>query len=155
MPPDALRKMQGSAKKASADIEAVLTPAQRSAFPRALTEIGALRQARIPVEALGELKLTTSQRAKIVAVSEKSQKFVQAIIRDANGDFRSLGPVLQAEGQKTHTDAMAILTPSQRSVIDRYEKAHPRRGFGGGFGGRRGGRGGPGGPGRGPGRPTI
>ena len=158
-----VQKMQDMASKASTSIEAVLTPAQRKQLPGAVKEIGAIGQAGIPIETLGELKLTSAQKAKISTIGDKSQKDMVSQFRSANGDFQKLRPVIQQLRDKAHTDVLAVLTSSQKSVIDKYEKEHPRRGFGGGGpggfggpgGGRRGGPGGPGGRPAGAGSPKI
>jgi hypothetical protein len=149
-PPEFVMKMQALAKKEASSIEAVLTPQQRSQLPGALKEIGALRSAGIPLETLGDLKLTSSQKSKISTISMKSQKEIEAKLKAANGDFMSVGPVIRQAGEKTHADVMGVLTAPQKGVIDKYEKEHPRRGFGGGgFGGPGGGPGRRGGPGGG------
>ncbi len=143
-----VQKLQTLSKSASASIEAALTPAQRKDLPRAMKEIGSLRSAGIPLETVGQLKLTSSQKSKIVTIADRSQKDAESKIKAANGDFQSLRPILQQSREKTHADAMALLTASQKGIVDKYEKDHPRRGFGGGgrFGGGRGGPGGAGAP---------
>lgn len=120
-----------------------------------------MRQAGIPLETLGSLKLTSAQKAKIAGIADKSTQELQAKIRAANGDFQSLMPAFQQARAQTHTSVLAVLTSPQKAIIDKYEKAHPRPAFGGpggGFGGPGGGRrgggfGGPGGPGGRPGAP--
>jgi len=151
--PADLKKMQDISAKANSSIEAVLTPAQKKELPGALKEIGTLRNAGIPFETLGELKLTSTQKTKIASITDKAQKDMAAKFTAANGNFQSLRTVMQDARTKTHADVMTTLTPTQKAVIDKYEKDHPRRGFGGpgGGGGRRGGPGGPGGPGGRPG----
>jgi hypothetical protein len=156
--PEDVKKLQTVSDKASSKIEAVLTSDQKKALPGALKEIGTMRNAGIPVQTLGDLKLTSAQKAKISSIADKAQKDMEVKMKAANGDFMSLGPVFQQARQKTHTDVMATLTTAQKGVIEKYEKEHPRRGgFGGGMGGpggggrRGGGPGGPGGPGGRPG----
>jgi len=148
-PPMDMKKMQDIATKASHNVEGVLTPAQKKAYPGALKEIGAMRQANIPLETLGQLKLTSSQRTKISGIAEKSQKEMADKMKAANGDFQSLMPAMQQSREKSHTDVMAVLSQPQKDIITKYEKDHPRGRFGGG--GRRGGGGGNGGR---PGAPT-
>ena len=118
-----------------------------------------MRTAGIPIATLPQLNLTSTQKTKISTIADKAQRDMQAKVQAANGDFQSLGPVIQQLRQKTHTDVMAILTTPQKGIVDKYEKDHPRGGRGGGgFGGPGGGgrggggRGGPGGPGAGGGR---
>ena len=152
MDPANVQKMQNMANQATSSIEAVLTPEQKKRLPGALKEIGAMRQSGIPLETLADLKLSSDQKARIAGISDKSQKEMEAKLKASNGDFRSLGSAFQDARTKTHESVMAVLSPSQKSIVDKYEKDHPRRGFGGpggggGFGGPGGGRGGPGGPG--------
>jgi Spy/CpxP family protein refolding chaperone len=142
------QKMQDVAKKTSSGIEAVLTPQQKRELPTALKEIGTMRQAGIPLETLGELKLTSSQRSRIGAISVRSQKEMEARVKAANGDYQSLQPAFQQAREKTHSDVMGVLTASQKAIVDKYDKDHPRRGGGGPGGGGRG-FGGPGGGRRG------
>ena len=156
MAPASLKKYQDLSNKATNGIEAVLTPAQKKQLPGALKEIGVMRQAGIPVETLGDLKLTSTQRTKIASISDQAQKTMAAKMQAANGDYQSLGAAFQQSQAKTRASVQAVLTAPQKAVIAKYEKDHPRRGFGGGGfgggggGGRRGG--GPGGPG---GRPGV
>lgn len=131
------KKMEDLNTKATSKIEAVLTPAQKKALPGVIKEIGAMQMVQIPVETLGELKLTADQKSKIVGIAEKSQKDLQEKMKSANGDFRSMMPIFQAARDKTHADVMLVLTAPQKATVEKYEKEHPRRGFGGG--GRRGG----------------
>jgi Spy/CpxP family protein refolding chaperone len=155
--PADLKKMQDLTTKATSSIDAVLTPAQKKELPGALKEIGTMRNAGIPLETLGDLKLTSTQKTKIASIADKAQKDMEVKVKAANGDFQSLMPAIQQARAKTHTDVMATLTASQKAVVEKYEKDHPRRGFGGGMGGpggggrRGGGPGGPGGPGGRPG----
>ena len=152
MAPADMKKIQDLATSASAKIEGVLTPTQKKELPGALKEIGAMRQAGIPLETLNDLKLNGSQKSRIATITDTAQKDMEAKAKAANGNFQVLGPAFQESRQKTHASVMAVLTSPQKAIIDKYEKDHPRRGRGGpggggGFGGGRGpGGGGPGGP---------
>ncbi len=152
MAPADIKKLQDLSAKATSSIEAVLTPAQKKELPGVIKEVVALRSAGIPLDTLGDLKLTSAQKSKIVSLSDAAQKDMDAK-RKAGGDFRSM---MQDSRKKTHDSVLATLTQPQKAVVDKFEKEHPRRGFGaggGGFGGPGGGgfgggrRGGPGGPG--------
>ncbi len=61
-------KVQALDKKASADVEAVLTPSQKAALPALLSEMDSLRPAGIPPELVSSLKLTDAQKTQLAAI---------------------------------------------------------------------------------------
>ena len=112
-PPDprdvgaAMDNMHGLNRIADARIQAVLTPAQKSALPTLLKTLDDLRRVGISPATYSALKLTASQTSRITALARPY------------GGFGS-----------------ALLTPAQRAIVDRYKAANPRPPFGGpgGFG---------------------
>jgi Spy/CpxP family protein refolding chaperone len=167
-PPDpeqmraAMDKMRSKEDQAKSSIEAVLTDEQKQALPGLLKEIDALREAGIPAEVYGDLKLTGSQKKQLVALAKKSQDAMRAKMDSLQpgGDFESVRSAMDQSRRQAHSRAMALLTAEQRDLVQKYQQAHPRpdRGPGGpggpeGFGpppggpdGPDGGPGGPGGP---------
>ncbi|MCX6360801.1 MAG: hypothetical protein NT029_13385 [Armatimonadetes bacterium] len=140
-------KIQGMAKKASADMNAVLTPAQRTKVPALLAAMDAAQGAGIPLGAVGDLNLTPDQVKKLKAVGdasrEKQMKAFQGM--GPGGDRDAMMKKFTAMRDEQRKATSAVLNPAQRAAVAAYEKAHPRRGFGG-PGGPGGGPGGPGGP---------
>ena len=138
-------KSQQLEKAANDKITALLTDTQKTAAASLLKFLPTLREAGIPVEILGDLKLTDDQKTQIAAT-------VQADKDAANGAMsRELHDKIQA-------DALALLTADQQAALTAYVKAHPFQpdggpGGAGGFGGGHGGPGGHGGFGGGHGGP--
>jgi Spy/CpxP family protein refolding chaperone len=151
-----MQKMRMLDAKASKQIVELLTDDQRKALPEALKDLDLMRQAGIPLDILGELKLTADQKSKIAAVLAKSQQDMRKLMEEArqSQDFQGVREAMQSFGQNTHRQVMAVLTEGQRTQVETFIKEHPMRGPGGpgGFGpGGPGGfrPGGPGGPGQG------
>ena len=154
-------KVRGLDEKYSKQIEAQLTDSQKKAVPDALKELSMMAQAGIPLDIIGDMKLTADQKRKIEAAVTKSQQDLQKKMEAAreSGDFQSIREAMQSAGESRHRMVMAALTDSQKSLVENFMKEHPMRGPGGpgfgpggpgGFGpGGQGGQGGfrPGGPG--------
>lgn len=123
-----LQKRAEAGRKASGEIEASLTSAQKAKVPAMMAELNSLMAGGIPLQALPELKLTADQKKKIARIGSDTRKQMQAV----NGDFSKFREINQAARGKTN----AVLSPAQQAIV---EKNRPRRGGPGG---------GPGGPGR-------
>jgi hypothetical protein len=143
-----MQKFQALNEETNKSIEGVLTPDQLKASAAFLKSVGAYRTVGIPLEVLPELKLTADQKAKIAAIADVAQKQLQdemQKLRAAGGNgggggggFQAIQELMKANGDK----AAAVLTPAQKSTLDKYKAEHPqqRGGFGGpggGGGGRR------------------
>lgn len=141
-PPDfgAMQANFGKVRKmdedGTAQIKALLTPAQKQALPGTLKDIQTLQGAGIPPALLGTLKLTADQKQKLAAISANGQKEMGAKMQQAqqSGNFGAIRQVLIDNRKQTHDKALAVLTGAQKSQVEQYIKAHPQRGFGGGFG---------------------
>lgn len=140
-------KMDALDKAANDKIMAVLTEEQKAALPGVIQMIGAFQAAGVQPPALVSLKPTADQKKKAITISKDMQQSMQQAMqnqdRDAMMDARA----------KAHDKIMALLTSEQKTALDKFNKEHPQRGFGGpgGPGGFGGPGGGPGGPGGGPG----
>ncbi len=150
-----MEKVHALDNKAVKQIESLLTDAQKKRLPDALKELNALGPAGIPLELLGDLKLSSDQKSSIVAVSTKAQRDMRQKMEDArrSGDFQSIRELMRSSRDNTRNQVMAILTPDQKALVENFEKDHPMRGRGGFPGGPGGFPGGPGGfgpPGGGP-----
>ena len=137
-------QMRGMDQAADARIGAVLTGPQRAALPALLRTLDDLRLAGIPPATYGALKLTGSQTARITGLAQASQQEMRGAMDAArrSGDFGSVRQTMRAGRDRLASQAAAVLTPTQRSLVDKYKAAHPRPPFGGpgdGFGGPRGG----------------
>ena len=151
----AMQKMRDLNTRTTGEIEALLTPDQKTKMQSARQELRVYRMAGIPLGLYGQIKLTADQKTKLQALAP------------AGGGGRGQGgpggpggppggpPGGQPGGQRgggggfqqMREKAEAILTPAQKTQIAAYLKAHPEearggRGGGGGFGGGRG-QGGP------------
>lgn len=138
-------RMDAGAKK----IEALLTPAQKKALPALVKDVGALRTVGIPAQLYGDLQLTGDQKTKIGTLAKQTQDTMQKQFQSAGaggggGDFRAMMTTMQKMREDTNKKALAYLNAGQKAKVDKYMKANPQRGFGGG-GGRGGGGGGFGG----------
>jgi hypothetical protein len=149
----AMQKMRALDEKTAKQIEAELTDSQKKALPDAMREIGALGQAGIPPDLLGDLNLSADQKSKILAISSQAQQDLRQkmeAIRQS-GDFQAMREAMQTYRESSHKQVMAVLSADQRAMVDKFVKDHPMRGPGGfpggpgGFGPPRG-PGGPGGP---------
>lgn len=143
-------KIEAAMKKADADIETVLTPAQRKQVPAMLKEMQALRGAGLPMSLAGSLKLTADQIAKLDKIAKDRAAATAKLFQGNQGDRMA---AMQKMGQlrdDARKKAMAVLNAQQKAAVEKWEKEHPRRGF------MMGGPGGPGGPTMGgPGRPGM
>jgi len=101
-------------------IEALLTPAQRSALPSLLKQAQSLRYAGIPLELYPTLNLTPAQKTQIFSATPLTN----------TGDRQKDDATHRARFEKT----LALLTPPQRQALEAFRKSHPRP-FPGGPGG--------------------
>lgn len=130
--PGAMQKIRELNTRTSGQIEAVLTPAQKTKMQEARQELRLYRMAGIPLGLYGQIKLTEDQKARL-----------QELMPSRNG--RGAGPGAPgAPGQRGGFQQIrekvdAILTPAQKTQIANYLKAHPeeQRSRRGGFGGGR------------------
>jgi hypothetical protein len=133
-PPDpeqmraAMDKMRGMDEQVKSNIEAVLTDEQKQALPGFLKEIQAFRAAGISPEVYGSLKLTGSQKQKLIALGKQAQETTRQAMDKAreSGDFESVREAMDQSRRQTHDKAMAILTSEQRATVQKYQQAHPR-----------------------------
>ncbi len=149
----AMQKMQ---KNLKAQIDAVLTPEQRTKLTGLMKETQEIQRLGIPVQTLDKLNLLHSQRASLEELSVKSSASMRKAMQNArdSGNMRDMMQEMMKQRNQMHEQAMQILTESQRRIVDQFFRDHPRgpgmmgMGMGGpgGPGGRGMGRGGPGGP---------
>lgn len=137
-------KMRELNERESKKIEAMLTPAQKKALPGLLKDVQTLNQTSIPVELMGELKLTADQMKQLTAIAEEAQKQMREKMQEAqqSGNFGAMREMMQQMREETEGKAESVLTDDQRVKVAQYKKDHPQRPGGFGFGGP----GGPGGP---------
>ncbi len=158
-------KLRTAEQKANKDIEALLTATQKAALPALLKKLDGMRQVGIPLEVLGDLKLTAAQNTQLDAIAKKAADAMPKPGQGRPGDGDPGGPggpggggdpgrgrpdrsAMEANRKKFHDQAMAVLTDSQKQIVQDYMEAHPRpEGFGPGGPGRPGGPGGFGGDG--------
>ncbi len=114
--------------KAGDDVKAILTPLQLGTIEKELPMLGMVSRV-IPVGAMGDLKLTKTQMGKITGIANAAAPQMQGL----------RGPERQAKMDQLNVKGQieGVLTPAQKTMVAKYEIAHPRR---------QGGPGGPGGP---------
>ncbi len=142
-----MQKRGAAVAQADKDIQAVLTDDQKKLIPDLNKATQTLRTVGIPVEVVGDLKLTDPQAAKMTTIADDSQKEMMAKMTEArqggNVDRAAMMQMMQDATKATHEKARLVLTSSQRTKLDAYLKDHPQpvggRGFGGFGGGRPGG----------------
>jgi len=131
-------------QKSSKDIDAILKDDQKTEATALVKDLQMLQVLRIPYQTLDDLKLTSEQKTKLMAIAADvtkertaKQQEIQAA-RQANDNakaqelqqafFASLG------AGKPDEKALAVLTADQKDVIDKWQKANPQRGGGRRFG---------------------
>ncbi len=107
----------------SQEIKSTLTEEQRAnAFPLFLKETSALAMAGLPVEALGELNLTSDQKQKIISGYE-SVPSDKRISKEAERDLDPEEKIeRRAQFHKDRMDSlMPILTDAQKETLKQYD----------------------------------
>ena len=131
-------KMRRLNQQVSQKIEGTLTAAQKQSVPGLLHEMDALQSAGIPLEIYTDLKLTASQKKKLMALAPPRGR-MGGPPRDGMGGPPPGGPgdrppfrpgMMQGGNPK----AMTILTAGQKAMVEKYHREHPRMGPGGNFG---------------------
>ena len=106
-------------QKAAEDINAVLTPEQRSDFQSSLPMLDMLRASRaVPLATLPQLNLTQDQIGKLRAAAQQTQDKMRAT---SPADRQTQRPALMQEFQ---TNVQSILTPQQKEIVANF---HPKR----------------------------
>lgn len=115
-PPDpaAMQKLRDLNQQAVKDIEAILTDDQKAKLPDTIKELGALRNAGIPLEVVGDLKLTADQKTKIAAIAKEAQDKVSNLTPEERR--AKMRETMQESRDKT----MALLTDAQKKVITKF-----------------------------------
>ncbi len=127
---DAMQKRMEMMTQADKDLQAVLTDDQKKLIPELNKGMQTFRSLGIPVEVVGDLKLTDTQMEKLNTLSADSQKEMmtkmQEARQNANGDRTAMMQMMQDAQKATHEKARLILTTSQRTKLDAYLKDHPQ-----------------------------
>lgn len=112
---------------ASKEITAVLTDEQKGKVEGVVQEFGSYPQLGIPLQVLGELKLTDGQKSKIKPIAEEMQKKVQGL---RAGGGRPDQQAMQQMRQDYAAKVAPILTAEQKAAIEKWRKANamPRPG---------------------------
>lgn len=110
--PDARRARTKAIREASqAEIQAVLTPAQRAQMKQMAGNRGLDKMAT-------ELNLTPAQKTQLLPILSKSQEQRRAIQADADLSPAQKKAQLKALRETTQSQTDAILTPQQRQQMD-------------------------------------
>ena len=123
---EANRKRGELAQKADTDIEAVLTDDQKKILPDYKKEVGFFRQAGLPAGLIGDMKITDEQRTKIAAQTTENRRTMRQKMRAAQQSGAAMPPAERTAMLKENQDKiLALLTPEQRALLDKYNKDHP------------------------------
>lgn len=120
---DAGRQAVRDARQAAnKEITAVLTAEQIGKVEGVVREFGSYQQLGIPLQVLGELKLTDGQKSKIKPIAEEMQRKVQGLrARGGQPDRQAMQQIRQDYAAKV----TAILTAEQKAAIETWRKANP------------------------------
>jgi len=110
------------------EITAVLTGEQKGKVEGVVREFGSYQQVGIPLQVLGELKLTDGQKSKIKPIAEEMQKKVQELRAGGGQPDRQ---AMQQMRQDYAAKVTAILTAEQKAAIEKWRKANPMQRPGG------------------------
>ena len=126
-PPDPSNreKMRDLNQKANKEIEDTLTAEQKPKVQDVLRTLGGMRMVGIPMEALGELKLTDDQKKKLAEIVKASQDQVQQLTPE---ERREKGRELMREARDK---GMAVLTDEQKKILEKYAQQNRRQRPGG------------------------
>jgi Spy/CpxP family protein refolding chaperone len=134
---DSMQKRRELNTKSDDAIKALLTDDQKKMLPDFVKELQGMQQSGIPVAILGDLKLTADQKTKITAQAEKNQTAMQQKMQDARQSGQRMSPQDRMAMMKDAQDKVTeLLTPTQRAMVEKYNRDHPNQGFGGPGGGR-------------------
>ncbi len=127
--PAARQKRTELSAQATKDIEAVLKEDQKAKVPDLLKQLGGLSGAGIPLEVVGDLKLTADQTKKIEAVETDSQKAMAELRQGAGagGDRQAMAQKMREMRQASQQKVMDILTADQKAIVTKYQQEHPRQ----------------------------
>jgi hypothetical protein len=115
-------KIRDLGRTATTDIQALLTDEQKEKLKELRLVLTGFSTAGIPLDIVGDLKLTAEQKTKLAAiakdVADKTKDFTPE-------DRRTKGREIN---QAARTQAEALLTAEQKTAIEKYNKEHPRPG---------------------------
>jgi Spy/CpxP family protein refolding chaperone len=117
-----IAKATAEARAANTEITAVLTGEQKGKVEGVVREFGSYQQVGIPLQVLGELKLTDDQKSKIKPIAEEMQRKLQGL-RAAGG--QSNWQAMRQMRQDSAAKVAAILTAEQKAAIGTWRKANP------------------------------
>lgn len=115
----AVREAQQTANK---EITAVLTDDQKWKVEGVVREFGSYQQLGIPLQVVGELKLTDAQKTKVKSVAEEMQMKAHELRAGGGKPDRH---AMQQMRQGYAVKAMAILTAEQKAAIEKWRQANP------------------------------
>jgi Spy/CpxP family protein refolding chaperone len=120
--PSSRQKMRDLTQQTTTEIEAVLTDAQKAKVPDLLKEMGMLRGIGIPLEAVGELKLTEDQKTKLADIAKQTAEKMQGLAPEARREG------MQEAMKDAREKAMSLLTDAQKKTLKKYARPANRVG---------------------------
>ncbi len=119
--PAAAQKRRDLTQQATTEINNILTPEQKEALRNAAPEIAVLRSLGIPLQVVGDLKLTDEQKKKLTDIAREIREKVQNLSPE---ERRSKMRELTADAR---TKAEALLTAEQKEVIKKFNEENRQR----------------------------
>jgi Spy/CpxP family protein refolding chaperone len=126
-------KLQQDMERAEKEIELVLTPEQRPGVNPFLRDLELFQGAQLPPELIRDLDLNGPQKRKLqiivrdaVAAQEQQRQQIVAKAR-AGGDLTGIGATFKSFQDGVRDKSLAVLTPEQRALVEKWEKENPRR----------------------------
>jgi Spy/CpxP family protein refolding chaperone len=118
---EALQKRAELNRKASQEIESLLTSEQKAKLPELIRKLTLMRAAGIPLMVYDELKLTNDQIKKIIDIGETAQKQMREAL--SSGDRNKFREIRREAQQKT----LNVLTAEQKEILQKFSPMRPRR----------------------------
>lgn len=119
--PSVAQKRRDITQQAVTEINNVLTPEQRAKVREAAPELGMLRSLGVPLQVLGDLKLTDEQKQKILQIAKD---IVEKVRELPNEERRAKMRELLAEARPK---VQALFTDEQKAVLQKARAGNRQR----------------------------
>lgn len=107
------QKLRELMQKTNKELEDLLTAEQKAKLPDAFRELVTLVSVGLPMQSLGDLKLTAEQKKKLADIAREAQEKRRTLkpeeIKDRSRDI----------SKEANEKALAVLTSEQREVVEK------------------------------------
>jgi hypothetical protein len=124
-------KMQEDFERAEKEIELVLTPEQRPGVNPFLRDLELFQGALLPAELIRDLDLNGPQKRKLQIIvrdarAQREQRMQQVVAQvRQSGDASGIRAGLSGWREEVREKSLAVLTPAQRAIVEKWEKENP------------------------------